>query len=167
MARFTSGEVMTDKRVAKLLERDTGGYPVAADWTLFGRVGDRVGIEAVETRSGPVREKFTGQVRRALLRLAADGTLFKVGAEYYSPQAFELILSRQRAVPGALEVRFDLTAALLDEFKTLPGDGTAKRDLELTHVPCGEHLCDVEPGGTMTELLSVVAAHVCERTSTP
>jgi RNA binding exosome subunit len=60
-----------------------------------------------------------------------------------------------------LEVRFDLSAALLEEFKTLASDDLVKTDLELTHLPCGKRLCDVEAGDTMTELLAMVAAHVC------
>jgi hypothetical protein len=64
--------------------------------------------------------------------------------------------------PGpSLEVRFDLSAALLEEFKTLASDDQVKTDLELIHLPCGEHLCDVQDGDTMTVLLAVVAAHVC------
>jgi hypothetical protein len=72
--------------------------------------------------------------------------------------------------PGtpALEpgLRYDLTATLLGEFKTLQSSDLVKTDLELTHIPCGEHLCDVEDDDTMLDLLGMVAAHVCEDNQT-
>jgi hypothetical protein len=49
----------------------------------------------------------------------------------------------------------------MDQFQTLQSDDAVKTDLELTHITCGEHLCDVEDGDTMQELIAVVTGHVC------
>lgn len=48
-----------------------------------------------------------------------------------------------------------------DQFKTLQSDDDVKTDLELTHIPCGQHLCDVEAGDTMLELTLMMVNHVC------
>jgi hypothetical protein len=67
----------------------------------------------------------------------------------------------QPAAPQEPGLRYDLTATLLGEFKTLASDDPVKTDLELTHIPCGGHLCDVEDDDTMLDLLGMVASHVC------
>jgi hypothetical protein len=50
-------------------------------------------------------------------------------------------------------------ANLLDEYQPLQSDDDVKRDLELTHMPCGTHLCDVEPGDEMSVLVGMCAGH--------
>ena len=75
-------------------------------------------------------------------------------------------LARSQSAAPAQEpgLRYDLTAALLGEFKTLASDDPVKTDLELTHIPCGEHLCDVEDDDSMLDLLGMIASHVCGET---
>jgi hypothetical protein len=48
-----------------------------------------------------------------------------------------------------------------DQFVTRQAADPIKTDLELTHIPCGEHLCDVEADDDMLVLGLVVATHVC------
>ena len=56
----------------------------------------------------------------------------------------------------------DLTAAgLLAQFENRASGDPAKRDLELTHVPCGRAVCDVEDGDTLEVLASAAAGHAC------
>ena len=40
-------------------------------------------------------------------------------------------------------------------------DDPVKRDLELIHAPCGQHLCDIEPGDTLASWIGVAADHTC------
>jgi hypothetical protein len=162
----TSDEVLSAVR-NEVRALGTGDYPVAADWTLFNRIGRRVGIDGIETRDRETRDRLTGQVRRALYHLADEGALIRISdgrmSCYYSPAAHELMLSRQAAATAApeVEVRLDLSAGLLEEFKVLQSSDPVKRDLELTHIPCGEHLCDVEPDDTIAELAFMIASHIC------
>jgi hypothetical protein len=48
-------------------------------------------------------------------------------------------------------------------FETRQSDDPVKRDLELIHVECGEHLCDVEPDDTLGILVSLANDHLKER----
>jgi hypothetical protein len=47
----------------------------------------------------------------------------------------------------------------LTEFEALRSDDSAKRDLELTHRPCGQVVCDVEPGDELRALAETALAH--------
>jgi hypothetical protein len=48
----------------------------------------------------------------------------------------------------------------LHGFETRQSGDMAKRDLELTHVPCGERICDVEPDDTLSSLVSMAEHHL-------
>ena len=46
-----------------------------------------------------------------------------------------------------------------DDYPMLASDDPAKRDLELVHTPCGEHLCDVQHRDILPVLAGVVTDH--------
>jgi hypothetical protein len=56
----------------------------------------------------------------------------------------------------------DYTQAVLGQFTALRSDDIVKRDLELTHVPCGTHVCDIEPDDTLSVLAGVALDHARE-----
>lgn len=47
----------------------------------------------------------------------------------------------------------------LYEFEARQPDDDVKCDLELIHVPCGTHICDIEPDDTLGVLVSVAEDH--------
>ena len=47
-------------------------------------------------------------------------------------------------------------------FEARQSDDEVKRDLELIHVVCGKHLCDIEPEDTLGVLVSVAEDHLRE-----
>jgi hypothetical protein len=54
-------------------------------------------------------------------------------------------------------------AASLEEYEIRGAGDPAKRDDELWHGPCGQRLCDVQPGDTLAVLDRVAAGHRCPR----
>jgi len=96
-------------------------------------------------RHNPIRGSFLDGLR------AAVNAAFDLGQEACG----QAVAARQPGGP------FVFSPAMLDQFKALASGDPVKTDLELTHIPCGERLCDVEAGDTMTELVSVMADHVC------
>lgn len=50
----------------------------------------------------------------------------------------------------------------LERFECLQSDDDLKRDLELTCVDCGEHICDVEVGDGLGVLARTALDHHCK-----
>lgn len=59
----------------------------------------------------------------------------------------------------------DQLAPALDEFRCRQSDDIVKRDLELVHLPCGTHVCDVEPDDELGVLARTAVDHLarCQR----
>lgn len=55
-----------------------------------------------------------------------------------------------------------ITLDALDGFEARQSSDIAKTDLELTCSACGEHLCDIEHGDTLSVLARTAADHECE-----
>lgn len=52
-------------------------------------------------------------------------------------------------------------ASQLDRFVVRQSNDPVKADPELTCDACGEHLCDVEPGDTLSVLVLTAHGHDC------
>jgi len=50
----------------------------------------------------------------------------------------------------------------MGKFECRQSDDDVKRDLELTCVVCGVHVCDVEAGDMLETLVAVAADHRCQ-----
>ncbi|MFE9424360.1 hypothetical protein ACFYNO_15480 [Kitasatospora sp. NPDC006697] len=50
-------------------------------------------------------------------------------------------------------------AIIWDDYPLLDSGDPAKRDLELVHTGCGQHLCDAEPGDVVPTLIGMVTDH--------
>lgn len=48
---------------------------------------------------------------------------------------------------------------MLDDFELVASDDPAKRELELTCLKCGAHVCDVEAGDGLQTLADMADAH--------
>lgn len=51
------------------------------------------------------------------------------------------------------------TAIVWDDYPLLDSGDPAKRDLELVHTGCGEHLCDAESGDVLPTLIGMATDH--------
>lgn len=54
----------------------------------------------------------------------------------------------------------------LSEFEARVADDEVKSDLELVHVPCGTHVCDIEHEDTIEVLVNVANNHTCPHPDT-
>jgi hypothetical protein len=89
--------------------------PVHADYKLISRAQEALGLEFPPTGvfARQDRDKFAGQVGRALGKLAAEGLLVKIGkghgnVRYWAPAAWESHQEREaerESVRAALEAR--------------------------------------------------------------
>lgn len=90
------------------------GHAIQADWQLFVPLAESLDFSVAQHTHDEraATEKFTGQVRRALNKLAADGTLVKQSdghtARFYTPDALarhQDEQQRREAEQQALAVR--------------------------------------------------------------
>lgn len=123
-AKFS--EVVEAVRQAAL---DEESQPVEFDHILIGRAEKALGLDFSngDWLSRQQRDKFVGQVGRALARLANDGALVKSGEgrgniRYWAPAAWEAHLAREaerEAARAALDAR---KADVMGRVRRLTGD---------------------------------------------
>lgn len=135
------------REVVEAVRVHMAGQPhaVEADWELFQQIAANLNVKMDETATGAARdaqERLHGQVRRALNRLADDGTLVKHSdghrPEFLTPQAERQRQQRaaeakaasqaRREQKAAEQARADAAAARLTElgiqaFSSSDGDG--------------------------------------------